>query len=71
MDYHPWTSIKVQALADFLVKIPDALRGTPKVLPANSLESEARKDIWELQTDSTSSKEGSSAGLILKKTQGR
>nr|KAJ0188267.1 hypothetical protein LSAT_V11C900483780 [Lactuca sativa] len=65
-DYRPWNNIKAQALADFLVEIPDTLRGIPKALPPDPLEPETSKEIWELHIDDTTSKECSGAGLILK-----
>lgn len=35
-------------------------------MPADPLEPDASKDIWERHTDDDASKEGSGAGMILK-----
>ena len=69
IEYRPRTNIKVKALANFLVEIPDTFRGIPKALPTDPLEPEANKYVWELHTDGAASKEGSGVGMILKKPQ--
>lgn len=66
IDYQPQTSIMAQALANFLVEIPDTLKSIPKIMLVDPSEPEASWDIWELHTDVAASKEGSKAGQILK-----
>lgn len=70
IEYRLRTSIKAQALADFLVEIPDTFRGIPKALLADPLKPEARKDVCELHIDRAASKEGSGTSLILKNLRG-
>ena len=69
ISYHPRTSIKGQALADFLLEIPDeggyvkekvwAVEGAP-----------TENSSWTLYTNGASSREGSGAGLILTSPEG-
>lgn len=46
------------------------LRGIPKVKPIDPSEPEASKEVWELHTNSATSKEGCKAGLILTNPSG-
>nr|KAJ0218881.1 hypothetical protein LSAT_V11C300127070 [Lactuca sativa] len=69
INYRPRTSIKGQALADFLLEIPDG--GNPakeKVWVVE--EAPADHGSWTLYTDGASSREGSGAGLILTSREG-
>nr|KAJ0221928.1 hypothetical protein LSAT_V11C200100950 [Lactuca sativa] len=59
IDYRPHTNIKDQALVDFLVKIPDTLKGVPTVVSIDPSDPGASKDVWELHTNGVVSKEGS------------
>ncbi|XP_023745788.1 uncharacterized protein LOC111893943 [Lactuca sativa] len=69
INYRPRTSIKGQALADFLLEIPDV--GNPakeKVWVVE--EAPTEQGSWTLYTDGASSREGSGAGLILTSPKG-
>lgn len=70
IDYRSCIGFKAQALADFLVEIPNTLNSVPTVLPIDLLEPEVSRDVWELHTDGATRKEGSRAGLILKNPNG-
>nr|KAJ0211143.1 hypothetical protein LSAT_V11C400201440 [Lactuca sativa] len=63
--YRPCTSIKGQALVDFLLEIPD--EGKNITQAKKQLEADKPKDgqRWILYTDEAASKEGYGAGLIL------
>ncbi|XP_052624863.1 uncharacterized protein LOC128132371 [Lactuca sativa] len=64
INYRPRTSIKGQALADFLLEIPDG--GNPTKEKVWVVEEAPTDDgSWTLYTDGASSREGSGAGLIL------
>ena len=54
--YYPRTSIKAQALADFLVEIPDTIKGVPTTIFVGLLEPEAGKELWKLYIDDTKRK---------------
>nr|GEW25775.1 NAD(P)-binding domain-containing protein [Tanacetum cinerariifolium] len=56
--YRPWTSMKGQILADFLVEKPDDA-------PPETLVIETPQEPWTLFTDGSSCIDGSGAGLIL------
>ncbi|GJS91355.1 reverse transcriptase domain-containing protein [Tanacetum coccineum] len=56
--YRPWTSVKGQILADFLVEKPEEAS-------ADMSEKEAPQEPWTLFTDGSSCIDGSGAGLIL------
>nr|KAJ0193517.1 hypothetical protein LSAT_V11C800404610 [Lactuca sativa] len=43
--YHPQSSIKAQALIDFLVEIPDTIKGVPTMISIDPLEPEASKEL--------------------------
>ncbi|KAL7589956.1 hypothetical protein Lser_V15G41281 [Lactuca serriola] len=69
INYRPRTSIKGQALADFLLEIPDG--GNPakeKVWVVK--EAPTGDGSWTLYTDGAPSREGSGAGLILTSPEG-
>lgn len=59
IDYRSCTSLKVEALIDFLVKITDTLKNVPIVMPIDPSDPEENQEIWELHTDKVASKEGS------------
>lgn len=48
-------NIKAQALVDFLVEIPDILKGTSTVMPIDPLEPKVSQDVWELHTNGAAS----------------
>ncbi|XP_023743054.1 uncharacterized protein LOC111891220 [Lactuca sativa] len=69
INYPPRTSIKGQALADFLLEIPDG--GSPakeKVWVVE--EAPMEQGSWTLYTDGASSREGLGSGLILTSPEG-
>ena len=69
INYHPRTSIKGQALADFLLEILDG--GDPSKQKAWAVEgAPAGNNSWTLYTDRASSRQGSGAGLILTSPEG-
>ena len=55
---------------DFLVKIPDTLKGVPKIVSIDPSDPEVSKDVWEPHNDNVASNEGSSATLVLKNPSG-
>ncbi|GKA34127.1 reverse transcriptase domain-containing protein [Tanacetum coccineum] len=61
--YLPWTSVKGQILADFLVEKPDEN-------PPDTPMVEAPQEPYTLFTDGSSCVDGSSAGLILTSPEG-
>ncbi|GJS45733.1 reverse transcriptase domain-containing protein [Tanacetum coccineum] len=61
--YRPWTSVKGQILADFLVEKPEEAS-------ADMLEKETPQEPWTLFTDGSSCIDGSGAGLILTSPEG-
>ncbi|XP_052621664.1 uncharacterized protein LOC111883765 [Lactuca sativa] len=69
INYRPRTSIKGQALADFLLEIPDG--GNPAKEKVWVVEEAPTGDgSWTLYTDGASSREGSWVGLILTSPEG-
>lgn len=70
ISYRPITSIKGQALADFLLEIPGGGEGMmqEEVPVAGKTLKDIRK--WMLYTDGASNREGSGAGLILTSPEG-
>lgn len=68
--YHPHTSIKTQALADFRVKIPNAPKNVPTVLPIDPSKPEASRDIWELYIKRNALNESFGKRVILKNPDG-
>ena len=71
INYHPLTSIDAQVLTDFLVEIPDTIKGTPTTIFVEPLEPEGSRELWKLYTDDTASMEGSGVGLILQIPKGK
>ncbi|XP_023737239.2 uncharacterized protein LOC111885192 [Lactuca sativa] len=69
INYRPRTSIKGQALADFLLEIPDEGNLTKEKVWVVE-EASADHGSWTLYTDGASSREGSGAGLILTNPEG-
>ncbi|KAI3723439.1 hypothetical protein L2E82_35012 [Cichorium intybus] len=63
IDYKPRTSIKGQALADFLAEMPEEEEAATS--QATKQELDAPPETWMLHTDGAASKEGSGAGLVL------
>ncbi|GJW85139.1 reverse transcriptase domain-containing protein [Tanacetum coccineum] len=61
--YRPWTSVKGQILADFLVEKPEEAS-------ADMSEKEIPQEPWTLFTDGSSCIDGSGAGLILTSPEG-
>ena len=53
VEYHPRTTIKAQALVDFIVKFT-----TPE--DVNSQE-----DLWTINTDGSSTQQGGGAGIVI------
>ncbi|KAL7601627.1 hypothetical protein Lser_V15G24154 [Lactuca serriola] len=69
INYRPRKSIKGQALADFLLEIPDG--GNPAKEKVWVVEEAPTGDgSWTLYTDGASSRKGSEAGLILTSPEG-
>ncbi|XP_023746717.1 uncharacterized protein LOC111894856 [Lactuca sativa] len=69
INYRPRTSIKGQALSDFLLEIPDG--GNPaKERVWVVKEAPADHGSWTLYTDGASGREGSGAGMILTSPEG-
>ena len=68
--YQPRISIKAQALADFLVEIPDTIKGVSTTIFVDPLELEVGKELWKLYTDGAARKEGSGTGRILQRPKG-
>nr|KAJ0199675.1 hypothetical protein LSAT_V11C600301860 [Lactuca sativa] len=69
INYRPRTSIKGQALADFLLENSDGRDPTKEKVWAVE-EAPADNISWTLYTDGASNKEGSGAGLILTSPEG-
>nr|KAJ0211648.1 hypothetical protein LSAT_V11C400184300 [Lactuca sativa] len=61
---------QAQALADFLVEIPDTIKGVPMTISIDPLEPKTSKELWKLYTDGATSKEDSGACLILQSPKG-
>ncbi|GKB05646.1 reverse transcriptase domain-containing protein, partial [Tanacetum coccineum] len=61
--YRPWTSVKGQILADFLMEKPEEAS-------ADTSEKEAPQEPWMLFTDGLSCIDGSGTGLILTSPDG-
>ena len=68
--FHPRNSIKAHALTDFLVEIPDTIKGVPTTISVDHLELEDGKELWKLYTNGAASKEGSGIGMILQSPKG-
>lgn len=63
--YRPCTSIKGQALVDFLLKIPDEGKNITQAKKQPEADEPKDGQRWILYTDEAASKEGYGAGLIL------
>nr|GEV20322.1 reverse transcriptase domain-containing protein [Tanacetum cinerariifolium] len=61
--YRPWTSVKGQVLANFLVEIPYKS-------PPDTSVVETQQEPWTLFTDGSSCVDGTDAGLILTSPEG-
>ncbi|KAI3739905.1 hypothetical protein L2E82_30317 [Cichorium intybus] len=68
IEYKPRTSIKGQALADFLAEIPkeDEEARSKSITP----DQKTHPETWTLYTEGPTSKEGSGAGLVLTSPEG-
>ncbi|KAI3739893.1 hypothetical protein L2E82_30305 [Cichorium intybus] len=68
LTYRPRIGIKAQALADFLIEVPDQ----PAIETPTAPHPPTKEQLceWTLFTDGAAGKEGSGAGLILKSPQG-
>lgn len=62
IDYQPRSGIKAQALEEFLLEIPNTLKGVSMVVSVGPTDPEANKEIWELHIDVVARKEGSGTG---------
>ena len=69
ISYRPRTRIKGQALADFLLEIPDEGNSVKERIWAVE-EVLANDRSWKQYTDGASIREGSGAGLILTSPEG-
>ena len=53
IEYHPWKTIKAQALANFIVEF---------TTPENTSDQE---DLWTINTDGSSTQKGGRAGIVI------
>lgn len=70
IEYHPLTSIKGQALVDFLMEIPNGPHSVDHTHLDRIREPIARNYVWVLYTYRVASKEGSREGLTLRDSEG-
>lgn len=68
--YRPRTSIKGQALANFLLEILDKGNNTAQAKKCPGADESKDNQRWNLYTDGAASKEGSGTGLILTNPKG-
>ena len=53
IEYHPWTAIKAQVLANFIAEF---------TIPENTDDQE---DLWMINTDGSSTQKGGGAGVVI------
>ena len=53
IEYHPWTAIKAQALANFIAEF---------TTPENT---DSQKDLWMINTDGSSTQKGGGASIVI------